>query len=65
MNVEDALRQNNLLRVLAEGLTNAQIAEKLVVSATTINAHLRNIYGKLGVTSRTAAARFAVENGLA
>jgi predicted ATPase/DNA-binding CsgD family transcriptional regulator len=58
-------REIEVLRVLAEGLTNAQIAEKLVVSATTINAHLRNIYGKLGVTSRTAAARFAVENGLA
>ncbi|MBI3241513.1 MAG: hypothetical protein HYZ49_04380 [Chloroflexi bacterium] len=58
-------REVEVLRLLATGLTNAQIAEKLVVSPTTINAHLRNIYGKLGVTSRTTAVRFAVENGLA
>jgi len=58
-------REIEVLRLLATGLTNAQIAASLVVSPTTVNAHLRNIYGKLGVTSRTAAVRFAVENGLA
>lgn len=57
-------REIEVLGLLAEGLTNAQIAERLVVSPTTVNAHLRNIYGKLGVTSRTAAVRFAVEHGL-
>jgi DNA-binding CsgD family transcriptional regulator len=57
-------REIEVLRLLATGLTNAQIAEKLFVSPTTVNAHLRNIYGKLGVKSRTAAARIAVESGL-
>jgi DNA-binding NarL/FixJ family response regulator len=50
--------------LLATGLTNHQIAEQLFVSHTTINAHLRNIYGKLGVSSRIAAARLAMENSL-
>jgi DNA-binding CsgD family transcriptional regulator len=57
-------REIEVLRLLATGLTNAQIAEALFVSRTTINAHLRNIYGKLGVKSRTAAARFAAESDL-
>jgi non-specific serine/threonine protein kinase len=57
-------REIEVLRLLATGLTNAQIAEKLFVSPTTVNAHLRNIYGKLGVKTRTAAARFVAESGL-
>jgi predicted ATPase/DNA-binding CsgD family transcriptional regulator len=57
-------REVEVLRLLTTGLTNAQIAEKLVVSPTTVNAHLRNIYTKLDLPSRTAAVRFAVENGL-
>jgi DNA-binding NarL/FixJ family response regulator len=57
-------REVEVLRLLATGLTNHQIAEQLFVSQTTINAHLRNIYGKLGVSSRLAAARFAMENSL-
>jgi len=58
-------RELEVLHLLATGLSNAQIAEQLVVSPTTINAHLRNIYAKLGVRSRTAAAHLAVEYGLA
>jgi non-specific serine/threonine protein kinase len=58
-------REIEVLRLVAAGLTNAQIAEKLVVSPTTVNAHLRNIYRKLDLTSRAAAVRFAVEHGLA
>ena len=58
-------REIEVLHLLAEGLTNAQIAEKLVISPTTVNAHLRHIYVKLDVTSRIAAARFAVEHGIA
>ena len=58
-------REVDVLRLLSAGLTNAQIASHLVVSPTTINAHLRNIYNKLDVTSRSAATRFAIEHGLA
>jgi DNA-binding NarL/FixJ family response regulator len=46
-------------------LTDAQIAERLVLSARTVQAHLRSIYSKLGVTTRTAAARYALTHGLA
>ena len=48
-------------RLIAQGLTDAQVAERLVVSAHTVHAHLRSIYGKLDVTSRAAATRFAVD----
>ena len=48
----------------AQGLTDPQIAERLFVSRNTVNAHLRNIYGKLDVNTRTAAARLAAEYGL-
>jgi predicted ATPase/DNA-binding CsgD family transcriptional regulator len=58
-------REVEVLRLLSAGLTNAQIAADLVVSPTTINAHLRNIYNKLDVTSRSAATRFAIKHGLA
>ena len=58
-------REVEVLRLLSAGLTNAQIADHLVVSPTTINAHLRNIYNKLDVTSRSAATRFAIEHKLA
>ena len=58
-------REVEVLRLVAQGLTDAQVAERLFVSPHTVNAHLRSIYGKLGVASRTAAARFATEHGLA
>jgi DNA-binding NarL/FixJ family response regulator len=51
-----------VLRLVALGLTNPQIAEKLVISPQTVHAHLRSIYSKLGVTTRSAATRFAVEH---
>jgi DNA-binding NarL/FixJ family response regulator len=53
-----------VLRLIAQGLTDAQVAERLVVSAHTVHAHLRSIYGKLDVTSRAAATRFAVDHHL-
>jgi len=46
------------------GLSDAQIAQKLVVSVRTVNAHLQSIYNKLGVNSRTAAVRAAIEQKL-
>ena len=57
-------REVEVLALLAEGLSNADIAEKLYLSLYTVQAHLRNVYGKLSVASRTAAIRYAVENGL-
>ena len=48
-------RQNELLRLLAAGRTNAQIARRLGISEGTVRTHLENIYERLGVSSRTAA----------
>lgn len=57
-------REVEVLRLLARGLTNAQIAEELIVSQLTIKAHLRSIYSKLRVTSRSAATRYALDHHL-
>jgi DNA-binding NarL/FixJ family response regulator len=57
-------RELEVLRLLATGLTDGQIAEQLVLSLHTIHAHLRTIYSKLGVTSRSAATRYAFEHQL-
>ncbi len=57
-------REVEVLRLLAQGLTYAQIAEKLIITRRTVNAHLTTIYGKLGVTSRAAATRFALDHHL-
>jgi DNA-binding CsgD family transcriptional regulator len=57
-------REIEVLRLLAQDLSNPQIAERLVVSRRTVDAHLRSIYDKLGVKSRDAATRVARERGL-
>jgi predicted ATPase/DNA-binding CsgD family transcriptional regulator len=57
-------RERDVLRYLVEGMTDPQIAEALVISPRTVHAHLRNIYGKLGVNSRTAATRLVLEQHL-
>ena len=58
-------REAEVLRQLAGGLSNKQIAKQLVISEKTVEAHLDHIYTKLGVSSRTAAVVFAVHNGIA
>jgi DNA-binding NarL/FixJ family response regulator len=57
-------REVDVLRLVAIGLSDAEVAEQLVVSVRTVNAHLRSIYRKVGVHSRAAAGRFAEENDL-
>ncbi len=57
-------RELEVLELVATGLSDAQVAAKLVVSPRTVSTHLQSIYNKLGVNSRAAATRFAVENGL-
>jgi predicted ATPase/DNA-binding CsgD family transcriptional regulator len=57
-------RQVEILRLVAQGLTDAQVADRLVLSRYTVSTHLHSIYTKLGVNSRTAATRFAVERHL-
>ena len=57
-------RELDVLRLLCEGLTNKEIAEGLVISVVTVNAYLRTIYSKLGVSSRTAAVHVVHEKHL-
>jgi predicted ATPase/DNA-binding CsgD family transcriptional regulator len=57
-------REMEVLGLVASGMTNAQIAEELFISLRTVETHLRSVYHKLGVTSRSAATRFALEHGL-
>jgi DNA-binding NarL/FixJ family response regulator len=57
-------REVEVLRWVASGLTDGQVAEKLIVSPRTVSTHLRSIYNKLGVNSRSGATRFAVEQHL-
>jgi ATP/maltotriose-dependent transcriptional regulator MalT len=58
-------REVEVLRLVARGLTDAQVADELVLSRRTVSTHLSSIYSKLGIGSRSAATRFAVEQGLA
>jgi predicted ATPase/DNA-binding CsgD family transcriptional regulator len=57
-------RERDVLRLLAQGLSSALIAEQLVISLATVNSHVRTIYSKLGVSSRSAATRYALEHHL-
>lgn len=57
-------REIQVLQLVAGGLSDAQVAAQLVLSPRTISTHLQSIYSKLGVNSRAAATRFAVENGI-
>jgi predicted ATPase/DNA-binding CsgD family transcriptional regulator len=57
-------REMEVLRLLAQGMTSAQIAEQLVIGVVTVNFHVRAIYSKLEVTSRSAVTRYALEHNL-
>jgi ATP/maltotriose-dependent transcriptional regulator MalT len=58
-------RERQVLVLIAQGASNRAIAEKLVITERTAEIHVSNILGKLGVTSRTQAAAYALANGLA
>jgi DNA-binding CsgD family transcriptional regulator len=57
-------REIEVLRLVAKGLTNAQIAGELYISPHTVNAHLGSVYHKIGSNTRAEAARFAFEHDL-
>lgn len=58
-------REMEVLRLVATGASNKEIARRLCISVRTVQVHLSNIYGKLGVRSRTEATLFAIRRGWA
>ncbi len=57
-------REIEVMRLVAEGLTNKQIAERLGISPSTVDTHIQSIYNRLDISSRSAATRFATEQKL-
>ncbi len=57
-------REAEVLRLLALGLTVRQVADELVISTRTADHHVEHIYTKIGVSTRGAAALFAIEHGI-
>lgn len=57
-------REREVLKLMVEGMTNNQIAERLVVSRSTVKFHVSSILSKMGVASRTEAVAFALQNHL-
>ena len=57
-------REVEVLRLVAQGLSNAEIAEQLIISVLTVKAHMRSLYNKLGINSRSASTRYAIEHHL-
>ncbi len=57
-------RELEIVQLVAEDLTNAEIAERLIISPRTVTTHLDRVYTRLGINSRTALVRYAIEAGL-
>jgi len=59
-----SMRETQILEMIAEGLSNKMIADRIEIKEGTVKAHTNNIFKKLGVNSRTEAIRVALENGI-
>jgi DNA-binding NarL/FixJ family response regulator len=57
-------RQAEVLRLVAGGLSNRQMADELFISPKTVGHHIQHIYNKVGVSTRVGATLFALEHGL-
>ena len=57
-------REHEILRLVAQGFSNREIADEICVSAATVTTHLRNIFGKLGLKNRVEATLYAIRSGL-
>jgi len=60
-----SVREAEVLKLVARGLTNAEVGQELFISPNTVNRHLNSIYRKTGASSRVAVTRFASEHNLA
>ena len=58
-------REMEVLKLIAQGFENKEIAEQLIISDATVRTHVSNILGKLHLASRTQAALYALREGLA
>lgn len=57
-------REGEVARLVAQGLSDKQVGARLSISPRTVDGHLRNIYGKLGISSRAALTAWAMRQGL-
>ena len=57
-------REQQVLKLMADGLTNADIAERLVIGVATVKTHVSSVMSKLGVSTRTEATATAIRRGL-
>jgi DNA-binding CsgD family transcriptional regulator len=53
-----------MLRLVARGLSNKEIAERLVITRKTASNHVKHVYAKIGVSNRARASLFAIQHGL-
>ena len=58
-------REAEVLKLIASGLSNAEIASALVVSSATVKTHINHIFAKTGARDRAQAVRYAYEHGIA